>query len=162
MPKYKTIEGAQAFSEKFAEICDMRRGIIADLVKRVAPIRMDQAMSKRKIGALVVKYYYENAQAVRVSNPFLIDHADSFISVKSVLNYWSDIKVLLAEEGLVTAWTHEGVFLTSDDNEILRCFGKERAIISGSVEHHNNRAEITAKINSVQVPVMAIQLLLAE
>jgi hypothetical protein len=162
MPKFKNELTEIAFSEKYAEIKEQRRGIIADLIKQIAPTEIDYAIPKRRIAALIVKTYAENAQAIRTANPFLSEHSDKFISVKSILVYWSDVKELLAEEGITAAWTSQGVFLTSDDDEILRCFKQERAIIAGNVEHHNTRAESTNKIKTLQVPIMAVQLLLAE
>lgn len=160
MPKPKTLEAQQALREKWAVICEQRRGICAELVKEVCPHTPEDAMPKKKVIDAAVAAYQERAEAACENDPFLSVHSDSFISVKTMGNYWSDIRQLLAQDGVTLAWNSSGIFQTTLADWIEQSYDLERSMIKGHSDRYNLRAELTNKRQHTQLPTMAVQLLL--
>jgi len=150
-------EGLESKRQALAEVKGQRREIWFELIKEVVPRKQDEAMPKKSLLNMAVAQYEAEKEQRKDADPFLSCHSDSFISVKTGLNYWSDIREIAAANGLYLAWNHRGVFGTTAKTVIARTFAAEQRQIERTVERHVGKAERVNHKRSMQLPLLTIQ-----
>ena len=152
-----SLEGLESKRQALAEVTKQRREIWFELIKEVIPRKEADAIPKRSLLGMAVAQYEAEKEQRKDADPFLSCHSDSFISVKTGLNYWADIREIAAANGLFLAWNHQGVFGTTAKTVITRTFTRERSLIERTVERHVGKTERVNKKRSMQLPLLTIQ-----
>ena len=161
MPRFKSLEAQQQFRENMEIVKDQRRSIWFELVKSVIPRKEADAIPKRQVLQMAIAEYESEKDQRRDADPFLSTHSDTFISLKTGLNYWSDIREIAADNGLYLAWSPgKGVFGTTAKSVITRTFEAEQRQIKATAERFNVKAERVNKRRKMELPTMAVQLAL--
>jgi len=154
-----SLEGLKSKRQALAEVRSQRRDIWFELIKEVIPRKEADAIPKRQVLQMAIAEYETEKDQRKDADPFLSTHSDSFISLKTGLNYWSDIREIAAGNGLYIAWSPgKGVFGTTAKSVITRTFEAEQRQIKATAERFNVKAERVNKRRKMELPTMAVQL----
>jgi len=143
-----------------SDIAGQRREVAAELVKKVAPRSERDATPKATVVKTAVEHFEEHRDDLLASDPFLRDYSHTFVNPKTFLDYWADIRRNLAKDGVSMLWNSQGVWISKSKKAIEAAHARERQNIQRTAERYNVRSELTNKRKRMQMPSLAIQLLL--
>jgi len=163
MPKFTSPAARADYLRKVAATCEWRREVIADLAWYVIPKYQKDYTTWANLAADVVIYYENNKDDVQRGDPMFLDHKDSFINVATVINWKSDIRDRLAEQG-------HGIALARDNGRIVGIYGTHRKsaiedtyafcrkIIEASADSQNDQVDNLNDKLQLQLPGVHVTL----